>query len=189
MCITRWKLRVFGVFLYKILSLFKNRSNMFSRKNNKVSEANIKPLCKLHNGKKNPLRKTILYISKSNNFVKSHHLLKKKRIKLHKLKIIASDDCIVKIDYDKGKFQSSEVLHKKLAKKTDCKAKKYTNLSSESSIIEWMLSIGIRIERMPGERYFFRNRICFLNTILVFANRKRIKMGLEPFYLSEFMEY
>ncbi|MDR2681977.1 MAG: hypothetical protein LBB29_02935 [Holosporaceae bacterium] len=45
------------------------------------------------------------------------------------------------------------------------------------------------IKHLSAEKYFLMGRECFINHVLVFANRKRVDMGLPPFYVEGLTEY
>ena len=166
---------------------------MVSLKNNDLKNLNSKQLCKLHNGKEIPYRRTRLYISKSHNFAKSYHPLKQKKIKLHRLKFVSCTGCAAiadkSTDFSIKSSYDVKILSKKYTATPIKISKKQSIWSTENDIIEWLLSINVDIRRKSQQKYFLKNRICFLNNVLVFANKKRIEMGLDPFYLDGLTEF
>ncbi len=157
---------------------------MVSLKNNELETSNSEQLCKLHNDKEVPYRKMRLYISKSHNFAKSYHPLKQKKIKLHRLKFVSCISCADGNNNNIRNNCSIGILSKRYTATPIKISKKQSVWSTENDVIEWLLSINVEIRRRPHREYFLKDRICFLNNVLVFANKKRIEMGLEPFYLD-----
>lgn len=159
---------------------------MIFLKNNELFTQRSKQLCKIHNDKKNDERRVPLSIFKSHNFVKSYHPLKQKKIKLHRLKFVHESYLYAEVleKTEKIKKKGDKKFSITMQTKTDIR----TSWSTEHDIIEWLLSIGVQIKKTSTKKYILKNRICFLNNVLVFANKKRIEIGLEPFYLSGLTE-
>ena len=59
----------------------------------------------------------------------------------------------------------------------------------ENTVITWLISVGIEIKQISSTQYFLKNRICLFNNVLIFANRKRVEMGLTPFYVSSILKF
>ena len=149
---------------------------MVSLKNNKLKMSNIEQLCKLHNDKEVPYRKIRLYISKSHNFAKSYHPLKQKKVKLHRLKFISCKGCADAFGDDRDcsiKNNSDvKILSKKYTATAIKNSSKQSIWSTENDIIRWLLSINVEIRKKSSQKYFLQDRICYLNNVLVFANKK-----------------
>jgi hypothetical protein len=170
----------------------KNRQDMISIKNNGLAKINVEQLCETHNGKRAHCRKVRLSTSKSRIFAKTFHPLKQKKIKLHKLKFVSESEYYANVIKEEQptikntgnvlsiRYTTAPIKTNKLEKQI---------WSTEFDIINWLLTIGVKIKRISSQKYFLKDRICFLNNVLVFANRKRIEMGLEPFYLENLTEF
>lgn len=148
-------------------------------------------LCESHNDKEVPYRKTQLFISKSCNCVKLYHPLKQKKIKLHRLRFVSSSE-LIEIDNKNASVVNNsdiKILSKRYAITPIKVSKKQSAWSTESDVIEWLLSIKIKIKRKSSREFFLKDRVCFFNSVLVFANKKRVEMGIEPFYLEGLTEF
>jgi hypothetical protein len=165
---------------------------MVRLKNNEICASNAEQLCELHNN-----RKSILTISKAGDFVKTYHPLKRKKIKSHRLRFVPDVICMPNChsmgnattdDTAANKAVEPDILSRKYTVTPFYKHKKQNMWSTEDDVIDWLLSIGVHVKRVSLQRYVLMNRACFLNSVVVFANRKRIEMGLEPFYFRGITE-
>ena len=137
---------------------------MFSLKNNKIKKQPKLKLCKIHNDK-NP-KKTIakMFTRKSSVSVKDFCFLKNKK---PKKQISYKNNGIVSKRY-------SSILVKKIKREW----------VHEIKVINWLEEIGIKVKQLSSESYSVNNRLCTFTQLLVFANRKRVNMGLNPFCVA-----
>ncbi len=166
---------------------------MILLKNNDLRKRECKKVCKTHNGKELPNRKTQLHMFKSDALTKFYHPLKQKKIQTHKQQAENSKKYTLLINGQKTKDcrrNYSQVLSSRY--KTLNRENKNRNpsvWSTESDIIKWLQSINVDIKKRSAKEYFLKERICYLNNVLVFANKKRIEMGLLPFYIDGLTEF
>jgi hypothetical protein len=151
-------------------------------KNNALAPTSKKQLCKTHNGKSSSSQKVKLLIYKSCGHIKTYHPLKKKKIKLHRLKFIRDTT-----DYT---FQMSkyDILSKRYCARGG-KSDKDHVWNKEEEVINWLISINVKIKRLTELQFLLENKICSLNHVLVFANKRRVELGLSPFYVEGITEY
>ncbi|MDR2158125.1 MAG: hypothetical protein LBO02_02295 [Holosporaceae bacterium] len=162
---------------------------MKTLKNNMLIASDKPKLCKIHNGKKGKLSKAKLYMYKSHSRVKTYYPLKRKKIKINRLKLIQN---IITDDIRKAITFLEELGNPILSKKyvVDKEAAPLKNNGrNENEIIDWLRSENIEIKRIAKSRFILKNKICSFNNILVFANRKRVELGLKPFYWDGIDEY
>ncbi|MDR2723888.1 MAG: hypothetical protein LBB25_01610 [Holosporaceae bacterium] len=162
---------------------------MKSLKNNVLVLQDKKQLCKMHNGKNHSSQKIKLLMYKSYNHAKTYHPLKRKKIKLHKLKFvpdIVSRDSIRNVK--SSEMIENNVLSKRYSVNRD-RLSKQNNWSSKEEIINWLTSIDIKIKRINTFQFLLKNKIYSFNYIAIFANKKRLELGLSPFYIEGITEY
>jgi predicted transcriptional regulator len=118
-----------------------------------------------------------------------HHLLKRKKIKLHKIKFVSN---IVNHDLLKTikllETTGDPILSRRYRSNVG-NSNKGNNWSSEGEIINWLASIGIKIKRVNSLCFILKNRACSFNHIVIFANKKRVELGLSPFYIEGITEF
>ncbi|MDR0581036.1 MAG: hypothetical protein LBG04_02905 [Holosporaceae bacterium] len=151
---------------------------MKSLKNNALDLQNKKQLCKTHNGKNSSSQKIKLSMYKSYNHVKTYHPLKRKKIKLHKFKFVSDI-----IHHD-----SSEIATTRRRVGRD-RFHEQNNWSSAEELINWLTSVGIKIKRINSFQFLLKNKVYSFNYIALFANKKRLELGLTPFYIDGVTEY
>jgi hypothetical protein len=61
--------------------------------------------------------------------------------------------------------------------------------ANEDDVIGWLASVGIGIKCIAAKRYIFRDRVCSINHIMIAANKKRLELGLDPFYVEGVTEF
>jgi hypothetical protein len=150
-------------------------------KNNELYLQHTKQLRKIHSGKKPFSQKIKLSTYKSYAHLKTHYLLKKRKIKLHRLKFVSDikleniSKIITEID-----CQDTQILPQKYVLRKN----PYNDWKNEKEIIDWLESVGIVVKRASFSRFLIKNRIFSLNSLLIFANKKRLELGLSPFYLE-----
>jgi hypothetical protein len=157
---------------------------MVSLKNNMLGSAVYKELCETHKVKLSNRNKTKLTLQKSRNFTRSRYLLKPTRFKQLGAKI------------------GNEVVDGKLfcSEETSILSKRYTAVPfksymenqvwvSEADVIEWLLQIGVPVKRLSNRLYVLMGKLCLSSHVLIFANRKRIDMGQQPFYVEGLTEF
>jgi hypothetical protein len=157
--------------------------NMNSLENNNVGQTSNVKLCKTHNVK--PSRKKVsLSFSKSYSCAKTYHPLKHKSVKMNKIRFVEPRPN--KICHNSPKAQ---LLLRKYKISPIPAPTLNTIWSRNIEIINWLLSVGIFVKRLSEEKYFLMGRECAMNHVLVFANKKRVDMGLPPFYVEGLTEY
>ncbi|MDR0556161.1 MAG: hypothetical protein LBG20_04140 [Holosporaceae bacterium] len=159
---------------------------MKSLKNNILPSRGKKKLCKTHNDKNSSLQKVKLTGYKSYDFAKVYHPLKRKKVKLNRLKFVPntiypSIHRAIKILEETG---------------TPILSQRYRSIgsgegqwSNEENIVNWLISTGTEIKRINTVHFMLKNKICSFNYVVIFANKKRLEMGLKPFYVEGITEY
>jgi hypothetical protein len=177
------------VLVWFLLKYSDNGWGMKSLKNNALSSANKRQLCKTHNGKSPSSQRAKLSIHKSCSRIKIYHPLKRKKIKLHRLKFV--QDVVI---YDFSalvktlKTDGCDILSKRYCT-SNGPSSKNDIWSSEEDVINWLVSVNVEIKRITAFQFLLENKICSLNHVLVFANKKRVELGLNPFYMEGITEY
>ncbi|MDR2646480.1 MAG: hypothetical protein LBC04_04935 [Holosporaceae bacterium] len=156
-------------------------------KNNALDLQSKKQLCKTHNDKNSSSQKIKLSMYKSYNHVKTYHPLKRKKIKLHKFKFVSD---ITRHDLSKVAATLKTISDNALSQRyRRDKLHKQSNWSSTEEIIDWLASVDIKVKRMNSFQFLLRNKIYSFNYIALFANKKRLELGLAPFYIDGITEY
>ena len=168
---------------------------MVSMKNNKLGTKITDQLCKIHNGNNDSKEKLRLYTLRNQKFIKTYHPLKQKKVKLRKLKFVSGTAAVGDFDSysevgreEKG-CNSSNILSKKYRVMPLLDHSSSTEWADENTVVTWLISIGVDIKQISPTQYFLKNRVCLFNNVLIFANRKRVEMGLKPFYISSILEF
>lgn len=167
---------------------------MVSMKNNKLGTKIAVQLCKIHNDNNDSKEKLRLYTLRNQKFIKTYHPLKQKKVKLRKLKFIAGTAAVDNLDFhsevgeEKGSSSSSNMLSKK-CRIMPLDRSSSTEWANENTVMTWLISVGVDIKQISSTQYFLKNRVCLFNNVLIFANRKRVEMGLKPFYISSILEF
>lgn len=167
---------------------------MISMKNNKLDTKNTDQLCKIHNGNNNSKEKLHLSTLRNQKFIKTYHPLKQKKVKLCKLKFVSGTAKVSAINShpdiepEEKWSNSSNVLSKKY-RIMPLDNSSSTEWADENTVVTWLISIGVDIKQISSTQYFLKNRVCLFNNVLIFANRKRVEMGLKPFYISSILEF
>ncbi|GHU12469.1 hypothetical protein FACS189449_06170 [Alphaproteobacteria bacterium] len=156
---------------------------MISSKNNTLQAVEHEKLSKTHNVKRGKKKSRLLF-SKSYHFAKSYHPLKHQKIKLNKINFIKPAD-----EYENEDKKESQILTRRYKAFPLPSPTKNTIWTSENKILEWLVSIGVQIKRTSTNKYFLTGRLCAMNHVLVFANKKRIDLGLPPFYVEGLTEF
>lgn len=168
---------------------------MVSLKNNELDTKSIDSLCKTHNGNKNSKEKLRLYTHRNQKFIKTYHPLKQKTVKLRKLKFVSGTAAVNNIESYSGietegkGSNSNNVLSKRYNNIMAIDHSSSTEWADENTVVTWLISVGIEIKQISSSQYFLKNRICLFNNVLIFANRKRVEMGLTPFYIRSILEF
>jgi hypothetical protein len=147
-------------------------------KNNALGLRNKKQLCKTRNGKNFSSQKIKLSMYKSYNYVKTYHPLKRKKIQLHKFKFVP--------DIIRRNLSEIATTRRRIGKDGFYKQ---DNWSSAEEIMNWLASVGIRIKRINSFQFLLINKVCSFNYIVLIANKKRLELGLTPFYIEGVTEY
>jgi hypothetical protein len=158
-------------------------------KNNALDLQNKEQLCKTHNGKNSSSQKIKLSMYKSYNHIKTYHPLKRKKIKLHKFKFVSD---ITRHDLSETAITLKTIGNNALSERYDIyrsKLHKQNNWSSTEEIIDWLESVDIKVKRINSFQFLLRNKIHSFNYIVLFANKKRLELGLTPFYIDGITEY
>ncbi|MDR1551739.1 MAG: hypothetical protein LBS14_03620 [Holosporaceae bacterium] len=166
---------------------------MRSLKNKALPSSGKKKLCKIRNVNNSQSQKVKLLVYKSCDFVKDRHLLRRKKIKLHRFKFVPSTTrCgvaeAIKILDEKG----TPILSKKYQiadYNSATSAVTKGRWSHEEEIVAWLTSIEVEIKRIGRFHFALDGRICFFSNVVTFANRRRSEMGLEPFYVHGITEF
>ncbi|MDR1561049.1 MAG: hypothetical protein LBS23_01695 [Holosporaceae bacterium] len=160
-------------------------------KNKKLKKIGSKKLCKTHNDKKTDDHKIKLSTYKSYNLAKFYHPLKNKEIKTHKLKFVRNIYDFKKLCNAKKTFYKYNSIATKIycSDVAEAEQDQQAIWTNEIEVVDWLTSIGVAVKRIAAKRYILKNRICFINHVLVFANRKRIELGLKPFYIEGITEF
>jgi len=165
---------------------------MILSKNNRLSQQNPRQLTQISNKKKKANEKIRISTFKSGDTIKSYHPLKQKKIKLHRLNFISNKYYNPGFAGEDQKCGVDFVInaHKKkyMSASSNAESDKYL-WSTEADVVEWLLSVGVQIKKISSQKYILKDRICFISSVLVHANKKRRETGLEPFYLSEYTEF
>ena len=167
---------------------------MVSLKNNELDAKSIDLLCEIHNGNKNSKEKLRLYTHRNQKFIKTYHPLKQKTVKLRKLKFVSGTATVNNIEPHSGigiekKGSNSDNLLSKRYNIMTLDHSSSIEWADENTVVTWLISVGIEIKQISSTQYFLKNRICLFNNVLIFANRKRVEMGLTPFYISSILEF
>ena len=162
---------------------------MISIKNKELNKKSTTKLCKIHNDNNNSKEKLRLYAFRNPKFIKTYHPLKQKKVKLKNVKFISERNIQNIFLKNKEIQECSGILSKKYTIMPQKIAEIKSEWATENSVVEWLTSIGIEIKKISTTQYFLRNRICLFNNVLIFANRKRVEMGLHPFYINGIIEY
>ena len=165
---------------------------MILLKNNRSSQSNAKKLRRSLDNNKKSNSKIRLSIFKSCDSVKFFHPLKQKKIKLHRLRFISNEYYNPEF-MDKVKTGTVSLVinippSEYVIRPQNTNIDRYS-WSTETDIVEWLRSIGVQVKKISSQKYMLKDRICLINNVLVFANKKRIETGLEPFYLDEYTEF
>ena len=152
-----------------------NSQDMKVLKNNTLNLQSKKNLCKTHNGKKQSTQKVKLIMYKSYNHIKTYHPLKRKKIKLHKFKFVPN-------------VAVNGILSRRYCI-TATEPDKFNKWSNEEEIISWLASVNIKVKRISSLQFILENKIYSFNYIVIFANKKRLELGLKPFYIEGITEY
>ena len=139
---------------------------MISLKNNKIKKHPALRLCKTRNDKKPPKAVAKMFIRKSSVSTKVFYFLKNKK-KSEKNSSTNADSKILSKRY-------RSILSKKLKREW----------VSKIDVICWLQKIGIDVQITNLKNYVVNGRHCSLSQLLVFANRKRVDMGLNPFSIK-----
>ncbi|GHU24634.1 hypothetical protein FACS189472_17620 [Alphaproteobacteria bacterium] len=156
---------------------------MNSFKNNMLDVATNEKLCEIPNAKRYKKKSRLLF-SKSYHFAKSYHPLKGQKVKLNKINFIRPRD--INCNDNKNDNQVLTKRYKPFPLPPPTKSSIWTD---ESKVLEWLISIGVQIKRISTKEYFLTDRLCSINHVLVFANKKRIDLGLPPFYMEGLTEF
>lgn len=138
---------------------------------------------------KNMYSRARLLAVKSQDSVKSYHPLKQKKVKLHRLKFVNSDKLYENSPENILKNDCKNASQEISCSRKNCNDNTNENWSTVDEVVTWLASIGIRIKKLSYQTYILKNRKCFLNTVLLFANKKRIEIGLKPFYIRGITEF
>ncbi|MDR0968095.1 MAG: hypothetical protein LBL99_00475 [Holosporaceae bacterium] len=118
-------------------------------------------------------QKVKLSVYKAPDRVKIYRPLKRRKINIHKIKIISNE-------FSRYAFKVSG---------NPIPLEKAKNWSCEEEVINWLASLDICVKRLNASKFLLKNKVCSLNYIALFANRKRVELGLSPFYLEGVTEY
>lgn len=162
---------------------------MISIKNKELDKRSTTKLCKIHNDNNSLGEKLRLYAFRNQKFIKTYHPLKQKKVKLRNVKFVPQRNAQNMLSNGEKIKEYSVVVTKGYTAVPSKKAETKSEWATEKSVVDWLTSVGIEIKKISTTQYFLRNRICLFNNVLIFANRKRVEMGLHPFYISGIVEY
>ena len=157
---------------------------MVSIKNKELDSEDKKNLCKTHNVNNGSVKKLRLYAFRNQKFIKTYHPLKQKKVRLLDLKFVLN----TKKNRD-NLSNNDFILSKKYTINPIKKTKEENQWVDEKTVLEWLISIGTEIKKISNKQYLLNNQVCSFFNILIFANRKRISMGLPTFYIDNIIEY
>ena len=148
---------------------------MISLKNNKIKKLpNIK-LCKIHNDKNESKVHSKLLTYKSPNCISGFCILKSKKYRKKENKPSPNSLELSKTKYEILSKRYSSILSRKLIRE----------FSNESAILNWLSGEGIKVKKLESQKYLVKNKELTLTQLLVFTNKIRVKMKLNPLYLEE----
>jgi hypothetical protein len=61
--------------------------------------------------------------------------------------------------------------------------------ATRDEVVNWLFSVGIEVKYGTENRYIIMGRVYSINHIMILANKKRIELGLEPFYMEGVTEF
>jgi hypothetical protein len=105
--------------------------------------------------------------------VKTYHPLKRKKIKLHKFKFVS--------DIISRNLSEIATTRRRIGKDGFYEQ---NNWSSAEEIMDWLASVGIKIKRINSFQFLLKNKAYSFNYIVLIANKKRLELGLTPFYID-----
>lgn len=150
-------------------------------KNNKIALKTEHSVCEAQDDK--PKTKIKLCTLKARNQVKAVHPLTNRRVKLHKLKF-AEDIAI-----DRSLFMHPENRSTTFTKRFRIlSGKKRFFWTTEYRVVDWLMSIGIHVKRLPHGLYIVDGKRYNLSSIVVMANKQRALKSLPLFYLEDLTE-
>ncbi|MDR0753697.1 MAG: hypothetical protein LBE95_03465 [Holosporaceae bacterium] len=134
-------------------------------------------------------QKIKLSMYKLYDHTKTYHPLKRKKIKFHKLKFVINGNvCDLSKAIKTLKEGGSDILSKRYSINKSEFARQ-NNWSNEEEIINWLDSINIKIKRINSFQFLLKNKVYSFNSVVIFANKKRLELGLSPFYIEGITEY
>ena len=143
---------------------------MFLLKNNKLKKHIPLKLCKLHNDKKKSKTIAKIFTHKSSVSTKVFYFLKNKK--------------------KSEKNSSADITNNILSKRYSSILLKNFEREwvNETEVISWLEQIGIEIKKISSENYLVNGRPCSFIQLLIFTNKKRTDMGLNPFCVKGLTE-
>ncbi|MDR3187048.1 MAG: hypothetical protein LBT63_01280 [Holosporaceae bacterium] len=162
---------------------------MISLKNNGLKVSRKKKLYEIHNDKKVVQDKIKLSTYKAYDYSKIYHPLKNKKVRLHRLKFVDAFCCMEFYGKDDEPTQAQAISMREISRRRrKIRAKSKRKWASGEEVVNWLASVGIEVKHEAEDRYIIKGRVYAANHIMVFANKKRIELGLEPFYMEGITE-
>ena len=145
-------------------------------------------LRKTYSEKRNVLDKIKLSTRKAYNYSRVYHPLKNKKIRLHRLKFV-KEFCLAWPSNENNLFLRELPLPSRRISHQTNKIR-YTKMwVTEDDVVNWLSSVGEKIKCITDGKYILRNKVYSINHIIILANRRRVELGLKPFYIEGVTEF
>ncbi len=150
---------------------------MFSLKNSKLKKRLHLKLCKIHNDKKHAKSVIKMFTRKSSASIKVFYFLKNKK--------------------PKKQISGKHTANFKTKTRSKILSKRYSSILlkefkpewvSENELVDWLQRTGVNIQKISSKNYSVDGRSCSPSQLLIFANKKRANLGLNPFCIQGLTE-
>jgi hypothetical protein len=91
--------------------------------------------------------------------------------------------------FDENTSSTEGDILSKRYRATVLKRKHEKKWASEHDVMSWLVSIGVDVKCTISGTYVCGGKVCSLNHVLIMANKKRIELGLDPFYVEGVTEF
>lgn len=132
----------------------------------------------------------------THNFCKKQYFVKNKKDFFPRLKFLADIEIERMVD---SILQTKDI---KISKKTQSPAifitkrqiyEDETSIKDDyvdfSEVVKWLHSAGIDVKKVGNDNFYVKNHVLSRNRLLIFANKKRLESGINPFHVNQITKY
>lgn len=163
--------------------LYWNNGEIILLKNNKLALKNEQLSKKATDASPARKLKIKLCTLKAPDRIKTFHPLKNKKVNLHKLGI--TNATVTDKSSITSRTKRTKILTEHFRTLSGGKQAFWT---TEIKIVDWLVSIGVPVKRLPHGLYSINNKTYNLSSVVVMANKQRAQQSLPLFYLEDLTE-